>query len=106
MSRIDARVDHRDRGRRQGRQLGPGVVGAILREVPLLRRERIVGHEGDAAHGHALDVADPVESGEGRGAAIDDERRHRREALNGAPGPALELGRQRRKVRARRTPIA
>ena len=38
---VDPRVDDRDLHRRERRQLRPGVVGVVRRQVPLLRRERI-----------------------------------------------------------------
>ena len=46
---VDARVDDRDLDRRKQRRLGPEVERAVALQVPLLRRERVVRRERDAA---------------------------------------------------------
>src|SRR5206468_4646832 len=45
MPQIDPRVDHGHSDRGELRKVGPVVEGAVLRQVPLARGQRVVRHE-------------------------------------------------------------
>ncbi len=62
MAGVDAGVDDRDRDRLERGQRDPRGVEAAVREVPLLRHERIARREREMARDERLDVADAARS--------------------------------------------
>jgi hypothetical protein len=90
MVAVDAGVDHRHPDGRQQWQLVPEVEGAVRREVPLARGERVGGDEREAARAEPLDVGRARKVGQPRPRrALDDDRGKWRQALrSGTERPA------------------
>ena len=94
---------------RQQRRLGPEVEGVVLLQVPLLRRERVVRRERDAAAARAepLDPADAVDAPHAAHApTLHDEHVHAAEVAADAAVGAQALRRRAAATQPRSTPTA
>jgi hypothetical protein len=91
VTRVNAGIDHGDGDRFERRKGQPRLVEAALRQVPLLRDERVRRREGELAPDERLDVPNAADASQGPTCRkLDEERGNRSEALRPTAGPLLD----------------